>query len=712
MTQQATKKEYNTFVKGIITEAGALTFPENASLDEENCVLNRDGSRQRRLGMDFEDDFVLRNVITQADDAIASFRWFNAANDVANQLAVVQVGTRLLIFDATAPSISADFHAVVNLSAYITGKTVIGTASGMGYFFVTGGTDKPLYLAYDPATHAVTVTEIDIKIRDIFGVDDGTEVNIGLPTINDAHRYNLYNQGWDSSKVSAYRAAIPDYPVNNQQWFIGKNTDDDFDPLLLVKHDFGTTPAPKGRYILDAFARSTSRDAQSGLTTPVDIETGYPSVVGFAFERVFYAGIESAFNTASTTSPNYSGFVFYSRTLRDTRDFGQCYTDADPTSEMDSELVDTDGGFVNIPESGRIYKMIQKGGSMVVFAENGIWEIAGDAGGFRATAHQVVKLSEFGVLSGSSIVDTEDSMLYWNRGGIYMIAPDEATGRLSSKNISENSIQTLYNAIDKVGKQNAVGSFDPINRRVSWMYNDELDYTGATFRNRYNKELVLDIVLAAFYKHSISEHEDPSPYIAGYVETPDFLLREEGIRTRGDSVTKYLAVQFTDPAANLASVSFAYYRDPTLRDWKSIDGVGVSYLSYLLTGYEIMQDSARNKQSPYLFMHFKRTEQNAVLDADGNVVPDNPSGCIVQAQWDWSNHESSGKWGQEFQAYRLQRNYVLTLGEPINYGFEVVTTKNRLPGRGRALSLYIRSDGDKDFYLYGWATRFTGDSNV
>ena len=125
MTQQATKKEYNTFVKGIITEAGALTFPENASLDEENCVLNRDGSRQRRLGMDFEDDFVLRTVTALSDDAIACWRWPNAANDVDNQLAVVQVGQTLFVFDATQSSISANRLDKVDNSAYVTGKTVL-----------------------------------------------------------------------------------------------------------------------------------------------------------------------------------------------------------------------------------------------------------------------------------------------------------------------------------------------------------------------------------------------------------------------------------------------------------------------------------------------------------------------------------------------------------------------------------------------------------
>src|SRR4249919_166086 len=131
MTQQATKKDYNTFVKGIITEAGALTFPEDASLYEENCVLNRDGSRQRRLGMDFESDYVLRSVTVLADDAIATFRWKDAANSVNNQLAVVQVGQTLLVFDASQASISASLLASVNISAYATGKVVLGTASGM-----------------------------------------------------------------------------------------------------------------------------------------------------------------------------------------------------------------------------------------------------------------------------------------------------------------------------------------------------------------------------------------------------------------------------------------------------------------------------------------------------------------------------------------------------------------------------------------------------
>lgn len=713
MTQQSTNKPYHNFVKGIVTEAGPLTFPENASLDEENCVLNRDGSRQRRLGMDFEEDFVLRNVTVLPDDAISSHIWENVANDVTKQFGVVQAGNRLLVFDATTPSTSANLLTTVDLSAFITGKTVISSASGQGHLLIDEGSTDPMYLTYDPGTGVITVTEYQVQVRDVFGVDDGLAVTTQPGSLTDAHEYNLKNQGWDDTKIAAYFAdpgAV--YPSNAQQWWLGKNSTDDFDPALLKKQDFGSSPAPRGRFVIDAFARSIIRDLITGLVTPVDIDFGRPSVVGFGFERVFHAGVRSTITQSSDRRPNMTGYVFYSRTIRSNTDFLQYYTDADPTSEIDSELVDTDGGFINIPNSGPIHRLIQKDTAMVVFAENGIWLIQGDEGGFRATANQVVKVSDFGVLSGSSVVDVEEAILYWNKGGIYIFGVDKDTGKLSSRSISENTIQTLYNDIDKAAKTNAVGTFDPVNRRVMWMYNDELTYDGLTFRHKYNKELVLDLVLEAFNKNSISTYLDPSPYISGYLPMPDFLLRQEGVRSRGDTITKYLTVQFIDPATNAASVSFAYYRDPGFRDWRSLDGVGASFNSYVLTGYEIMGDSSRTKQATYVTTHFQFTETDAILDGGGNLVAANPSGCIMQAQWDWANHPNSGKWSEEIQAYRLLRAYVIEDVGPIDYGYKVITNKHRVKGSGKSLSLLFRSDEDKDFYLYGWTTRFTGSANV
>ena len=55
MPQSNQTGEFNTFVGGLVTEASPLTFPENASIDEANFELDRNGSRSRRLGMDYEE---------------------------------------------------------------------------------------------------------------------------------------------------------------------------------------------------------------------------------------------------------------------------------------------------------------------------------------------------------------------------------------------------------------------------------------------------------------------------------------------------------------------------------------------------------------------------------------------------------------------------------------------------------------------------------
>lgn len=706
----STKKEYVTFVKGLVTEAGPLAFPENASFDEENCVLNRNGSRQRRLGMDFEEDFSLVSVTLNSTTALTSHRWENAANNSDYQFAVAQTGNILRVFDANNPSISNSPIATITLAGWNVAAE-IQTANGSGYLFLTNGVNDPAYLAYNPSTNTVTTGSIALLIRDVFGVDDGLAVDNRPATLSAEHDYNLRNQGWPAATIAAYFTAISAYPANNQQWFVGKDTNDDFQPSLLNKQDFGTTPAPKGRIVINAFTRSASRNAATGLTLPSDVELGRPSSVAFAFERLFFAGVKSSISASSLTQPNMTGFVFYTRTIRTPSDFGKCYPEADPTSEVDSELVDTDGGFINIPSSGQIYKVMAKGNAIIVFAEQGVWMITGDEGGFRATSNQVVKLTDFGAVGASSIVDMEAGAMYWNRGGIYSVQSGE-TGQITALNITESTIQRFYNSIGLPAKRTAKGTYDPVNRRVMWMYNSDPAYDANVFKNKYDKELVLDTVLGAFYKHSISALAEPSPYIAGYVECPYLLRRQEGVATDFDSVTKYLTVQFVNTGTGAAAITFSYYRNTMFRDWQSLDMIGKSYVSFLETGWETADDTTRNKQAPYIFCHFRRSERTTVF-RNGQLAPDVSGSCVLQSRWDWSDSATSNKWGSTQQVYRLQKPLVLSnAGDIIEYGQEVITSKSRLPGRGKALSLRFESEEGKDFYIYGWAIKYTGNSYV
>jgi hypothetical protein len=51
-------------------------------------------------------------------------------------------------------------------------------------------------------------------------------------------------------------------------------------------------------------------------------------------------------------------------------------------------------------------------------------------------------------------------------------------------------------------------------------------------------------------------------------------------------------------------------------------------------------------------------------------------------------------------------------GEPLDYGFSVVTTKSRLTGRGKALSLLFSSSEGDNLHILGWGIKYTGNTVV
>ena len=60
MARQVANKIYRNFTKGFITEASELTYPENSTIAEDNCIIYQKGNRSRRLGFDIEPSGALR----------------------------------------------------------------------------------------------------------------------------------------------------------------------------------------------------------------------------------------------------------------------------------------------------------------------------------------------------------------------------------------------------------------------------------------------------------------------------------------------------------------------------------------------------------------------------------------------------------------------------------------------------------------------------
>lgn len=719
---QRTKLEINSFVKGLVTEAGPLTFPDNASLVDENFVLNKDGSRRRRKGLREEDGGIILGAPIDTDfpNPPSVHMWRNPLRNGSFDIVVVQVGPNLFFFNSEAVPLSSGLlngHSAVVIPDAKDRR--ISVASARGQLVVTAGSDSIHILDYDETSDTISRKTQRLEIRDVFGIEDGFAVDerrpiaSPIPTMSTeemSHVYNLRNQGWPASTrgvlnpsngdISEFDPVIlplnepGDPPVealasNADVFFHGKisaSSDAEavgvYSPYTLRDQVFGTSPAPRGRFIIDLFNRSDSRQQYlddnlgafpSGTVLPVDRTTGIVSTVASYNGRVFYAVKEESIEGGDSRTPRLGAMVFFSQVIEGEEDITKCYADADPTSEHIFDPIDTDGGFVVLPDAGEILGLAPLGGSLFVLTTNGVWEVHGGEAPFSATNVNVSKTTSIGALSTSSIVVAEEVITYWADGGIYMITIDAVSRRGSADNLTTNTIDTFYRNIRPDSKKNSFGVFDPVNRQLRWWFRSSfgLPYPAET-------ELVFDVDLRAFYVNRVTRFA--SEGVGGAVALPEI---------------RYLYVQ---AAGNSVSLGFYHYWDEQFRDPAG------DAKARLLTGYLTGGTGSLDKQVVHLITHFARTETGfSYHPLDGGLSFKNPSGCIVTPQWEWTNSPSAGRWGKPFQAYRLTRPYYPTdENDPFDYGYTVVTAKHGIRGKGKALSLLFESEPGKDVHILGW----------
>jgi len=610
--------------KAIVTESNPLTDVENASTDEANFELKRDGSRRRRLGLDYEAGYSLSENISEgilSEDSMSTYTWNSISGLSSANIVVVQVGETLYLYDSDNSSISANVLSTsIDLSQYeVQGLRAkyeeVEMAEVSGRLVVCSPNIEPIYIQYDKDSNTFFSARFGLQIRDFKGLDSTIPVDENPTTLSDEHSYNLKNQGWGTGNINAYFSDTSAYPSTAQQWVIGKDSTDVFVPALLDKHDFGNSLAPNGRFILDVFNRVyntvigevVSTDILSatyvdkvgedvahievvsatvhGFTTGDLVEINgltlqyyYPafgwisikvitervrvtvtSTTEFSFDYYTPGGASNyrllsgsffAYSTASTEisessesyrvssvassgsrvfyaglkDSEYSNYIFFSRIIETEKDLGKCYQKSDPTSEVTSDLLSADGGYIVITGMAKVVKLVALENSIVVFATNGVWQIkGGESLGFTALDYSIHKVSSIGTINSDSILLVESSIVYWADGGIYSISADQVSAKLNATNISEKTIQTLYLNIPSVSRVNATGIYDGDTKRISWLYNKDDDYNGNTYKYKFNKELVYDVSLGAFYKNEFSELDVDSPYVAGYVSTSNLV---------------------------------------------------------------------------------------------------------------------------------------------------------------------------------------------
>lgn len=647
MARQSAPIEINKFSGGLFTDSSPLTSPEGYSLDEVNMVLNIDGSRNRRLGMDFEEDYseittsIAGDLIT--DFAFTTFKWENAGGDPEKAIEVVQVGNEIKFFDLDTTPLSdglIDTH-VFSSSDNI---TVFSFAVVDGILVVATGEKEPYTFEFE-APSTITSDNFTLLVRDFFGVEDiigsknlfvGSDVQERPSTQTDEHVYNLRNQSWgipringDASTaladpITSFRAQSANlFPSNSDTVTgaiyanpenVGNRTIDRFYAEDLFKNPLGTSRAPSGYFIIDAMERGASRLSNEAAnrtryptltfavtTLPTDRTPGGPSVVAEFAGRVFFAGFSGEVVDGDSLSPRMSSYVLFSKVVDNISDIGSCFQEGDPTNRENPEIIDTDGGFIRINGAYNIKKIVNLSDSLMVIAQNGVWRIVGGTEkGFTATSFIVEKITERGCSNGESAVQVDNSVLFWGDDAIYHIHTDQF-GSWVAENVTFGRIQGLFNDISVESKRSVKGSYDNFERKVRWLYNTALSDDNNV------RELVLDTSLKAYYINEIQQIDDEDVIlrpVSTYIGEPyQLIISDDDVMVNADLVevgAEQVVVDIEDRVGDskkelgyvvvtgispFITYTFASYRDTEFIDWVSHDDVGVDAAAYVVTNY-------------------------------------------------------------------------------------------------------------------------------
>lgn len=321
--------------------------------------------------------------------------------------------------------------------------------------------------------------------------------------------------------ITWYKSKVGKYPSNVQTWWSMKRpvqaTPDNlqksylevFDPKLRNQITYGNTLAPKGHYIYDAF--KVDRSAVSGVEglESESSDGARPRATAFYAGRVFYAG---------TRASKWGSRIYFSQILERPTQVGECYQMQDPTSEDVPDLLPSDGGVIVIPDIAEVIKLYAYGDGLFAFATNGVWKISGpDGGGFKANDYSVSKMSTAAALGPYSFVETEQGLLWWNRSGIWVIAPDQTGLSVQVTSLTDSTIKEFFDDIPDESKKYAKGAYNNQSKIVQWIYRSTAP-TDIEEKFGYNRILNLDTRTGAFYPWKpIADDRDSALELSGII---------------------------------------------------------------------------------------------------------------------------------------------------------------------------------------------------
>jgi hypothetical protein len=563
-----------------------------------------------------------------------------------------------------------------------------------------------------------------------FGTGGTGTINVSSGTgLSDAHRYNLMNQGWTQEYADQYAAATGYWPSNAQVWHAGKDASDVFSPTELDKVDFGTSPAPKGRIILDPFREWRHTQVPGVLyesVAPLTASRGFTTIAKFnsriAVAGANIGGVENVVYISPVVLDNIiprTGASIQDLNLKEVLRFHQAN---DPTAEFSNELLPDDGAVVPIAGASRIYKIVAMEQSLLVFADNGVWAIAGTDPeiGFTADAFAVYDVAGAPGCSGSrGVIKVEGQVLYLADEGLHTVGVDPTTRRFVVSNLSASQgFKTLYRQQLSAGSAAAAIAYhDKANFKVYWAYNST---QGSSTPELRNSLLVLDLVTGGVYPYLLpTTLECTEGHLTGYYMSIDGFVQDPAFPASDGTIPLKLMVTQASVFGTAAAMKHAvmeFNNSGTVFDdyssWREVvhsdTDAGVEIAAFFETWPDTLGDTSRSKQSVWVFTHMQKTETGWEDLGGGALAPIGESSLLMRSQWDWHNSAAGGKWGNQREIYRHLRPYVPEdATDTYDTGESIITTENKAYGRGRALALRFDAQPGKDAVLLGFSIPYS-----
>lgn len=704
MPQQGQISAENNFINGVVTEATAVNFPDKAVKEAFDCIFDYDGSVFRRTGFNFEDNFTTK-TIDRSNRAIKAYLWQNVAGNGNVTIVVVQIGNTIYFWETDGTGIfsTGAQSTTVTLTSVAGAPTPeaveVQFCDGNGYLFITHPYCEPIRVAYDAPSHTATPTNLILKIRDFEGAttDPNSVTNRPTETLgsaNQPHLYNLYNQGWTTTNLTAWDTAQTTLPSNADVMWQFKNSTNDFDATSasIARVTAGNSPAPNGHFILTL--SNQDRVAAAGLT-PASVPTtttsfNRPANCAFFSGRVFYSGI------------NYVGFnsnIYFTQIIENTSQYEKCYQENDPSAEDLFDLLPSDGGVISVPEAGTIYKMFTVPGGLCIFAANGVWFITGSTGlGFTATDYAVLKIADIPTVSDASFINIMGYPAWWNSEGIYMMTTSNGGNLPQVQSLTFNTYKSGFDAIPVSSKRYARGFYDKTDGVARWIYRS----TGTDDLNgiyEYDRVLNFNVRTNAFYPWTISAstvkvHAILSTELVTRPVIVNNVVDNGGtnniVDSFGNQVISFSASGNQDqqfdkflvsyPNAGSYKFTFANRSTDRYKDWIDIDGFGSVYNSYFISGFKLPGQGIRKAQNTWVQLYSRL---------------DDPVQYHFQALWDFADTGNTGRWSSNQLVTHTDTDY------------NNATSRLKVRGHGKVMQFKVSSVGTEPFDCIGWASSQT-----